>query len=277
MAAADDRQGALRLVASMRGMDMGKVAFDDDQEAPTIAAGSREEKARLGVMEELLAALSPAKAASAELKLMCLRGRKYRAADAAALVPELLALVAELDLKRSSSQLREDLASGKVVMTGAKDAAGRTILWLRFRYHDPKRCGPRDFARLVASIVLTALKDPDTARCGVAILQDMTDVSLKNLDPKTAKYLFGSIFPRLPVRIGRAVIFNPPWFVGNVVIPFLRMLMSAKLRSRIVIVSDANPAPLYAFLPRSSLTQEHGGSFPFDLRAAVRGINPVVG
>ena len=125
---------ALRTASEMRGLDTSKVVIDDDQAPPKIEAGSADEQAALAAMEDLLADGSPSKAASADLKLMCLRGRKYDAARAAALLPELLALIEELDLATPTPRLAADLASGKFVMTGATDGAGRKILWLRFRW-----------------------------------------------------------------------------------------------------------------------------------------------
>jgi len=271
-----DASKAHALATGMKGMDTSKVAVDDDQEAPTIAAGSAEEKAALEVMEALLPEGSESKAVSTEMKLMCLRGRKYEADRAAALVPDLLALIDELELRTPSEQLKADLESGKVVATGAKDEQGRAIVWIRFRLHDPKKCGPRDFARLIATIMLHLLKDENTARCGVAIMQDATGLGLKNIDPKTAKFVFGSVFPRLPIRVGRLCLFNPPWFIGKIVFPIVKTLMSPKLRSRIVNVNGSDPAPLTEFFPLASLTPEHGGTFAFDLASWAASVKPAV-
>ena len=243
---------ALKVAASLKGIDTSKVAVDDeDQAAITIAAGSTEEAAALEAMEALIEADSPAKAASQELKLMCLRGRKYDPVRAAALMPDAISLIDTLDLKSGSDQLTSDLASGKAVMTGARDRQERAIVWLRFRLHDPRQCEPRDFARLVATLMLNALKDAETARRGVVILQDMTGLSIRNLDPKTAKFMFGSVLPRLPVRIARVVIFNPPWIVGRVILPVAKTLMSPKLRSRLVVIHSSNAAMLNDHFPQA--------------------------
>jgi len=266
-------QDATKLAAEMKGFDTSKVAVDDDQEVPTIAAGSAEEREALEAMEALLPD-GPPKTASAEMKLLCLRGRKYDPARAAALMPDLINLIEELDLRSPSAQLKADLASGKVVVTGAKDEMNRAVVWLRLRFHDPKQCGPRDMGRLFATVILHALRDENTARCGIVILQDFTGVGMKNIDPKTGKYLFGECFPRLPVRIGRACIFNPPWFIGKVVLPVVKAFMSPKLKSRLVIVNGSKPAGLAAILPPTSLTEELGGSFPFDLASWAASLEP---
>lgn len=92
------------------------------------------------------------------------------------------------------------------LLTERAEPPGRGICWLRMRHQDPKACGPRDFARMVASVVLNSLTDPDIARCGIVMLNEMTGVGLKNMNPSIPKYLFGSIFPRLPVRVGRFVL-----------------------------------------------------------------------
>ena len=116
--------GALKMASQIKGIDMTKVVVDDDQAPPAIAAHSEEEGALLREMEGLLAPGSSAKAAGVELKLMCLRGRKYEPDRAAELLPTLLDLIDELDLKSLSERMLADLATGKFIMTGAKDSAG---------------------------------------------------------------------------------------------------------------------------------------------------------
>ena len=125
---------AKELASGFKGVDTSKVAVDDDQQAPTIEAGSAEESAALEAMDALIPEGSPAKAASKEMKLLCLRGRKYDPNRAATLLPGLIELIEELDLRSPSEQLKADLASGKVVVTGAKDGMNRAIVWIRFRF-----------------------------------------------------------------------------------------------------------------------------------------------
>jgi len=50
--------------------------------------------------------------------------------------------------------------------------------------------------------------------------------------------------------------------------------MSPKLKSRLVIVNGSKPAGLAAIFPPTSLTEEHGGSFPFDLATWAASLEP---
>ena len=81
--AADTKMGALKMASRIKGLDTTKVVVDDDQALPAIAAHSEEEGALLREMEGLLVPGSSAQSAGVELKLMCLRGRKYEPARAA--------------------------------------------------------------------------------------------------------------------------------------------------------------------------------------------------
>jgi len=222
---------AMSLASNMKGLDTSKVEVDDeDQAPPTIAAGSKEERALLVELEALL----PAECAgvSQEIKLMCLRGRKYDPARGAALVPDLLALIGELGLDKSDPAMWTQISTGKVCPTGAKDAQGRAIVWLRFARHEPRVYDAKKFGALIATMMLRTLRDPDVARCGIVIIQDMRGISLSNLDPSAAKFVFGHVFPRLPVRVGRIVAFHPPWIVGHVILPIVMAFMSKKLKAR---------------------------------------------
>jgi hypothetical protein len=44
-------------------------------------------------------------------------------------------------------------------------------VWLRFRFHDPTESKARDICRLVATVMLEALKDPDVQRYGIVVIQ----------------------------------------------------------------------------------------------------------
>ena len=74
----------------------------------------------------------------------------------------------------------------------------------------------------------------------------------------------------------RICMFNPPWFVGNIVFPVVKAFMSPKLKSRLAVCKGSNPANLTEFFPLTSLTEEHAGSFSFDLASWAPGIAPAV-
>lgn len=228
--AEDKAKGVRQIANELKGLDTSGVEVDDEQTPPTFDADSAEETALLQQMEAKLD--GEAASASREHKLMCLRGRKYDVDRAAELLPNFLALMQEFGPGTGdSAQLKDDLKSRKFVNTGGRDIAGRAMILLRFRHHDPKKSKANDMARLVVLVMLEVLTgNPDAQRVGIAILNDVSGVGLKNVDPAVPKLMFSKVFPRLPIRIGRICIFNPPWFFGHVLLPIVMFFMSPKLK-----------------------------------------------
>jgi len=258
---------ASNFIKNVKGLDTSGVEVDEEQVAPMIAAGSAEEKAELAKMEELLKASGFTGTADEETKLMCLRGRKYDAERAAELLPKVLELVAEY-ASADTEQLKKDTLSQKFCYLGSKDDAGRGVLWVRLRNHNPKESKAPNMARFITTLMLqSVLKDVDSQRQGIAVVNDMTGLKLSNLDPATAKAIFGSVFPRLPVRVGRICIFNPPWILGHVILPVVLTFMSRKLRGRIAVVNGNKFDALQQYIPSASLPEELGGTLKYDAAA----------
>ena len=247
------------------GIDTSKVEVDDDQEDPTVEAGSAAEKQKLDLLEGLLVD-DKSRAASADVKLMCLRGRKYEVERAAELLPNFLALCDENGVDDApTDQLRADALSGKMVLTGAVDAKGRPLLTVRMRNHRPKESKAPDMARLLTTVIVHALrKSVDAQRFGIVLLNDMSGVSVKNVDPSVPKLFFSSVFPRLPIRLARMCIFDPPFLVGRVVLPTVLFFMSKKLRARLTAVHGRDFKALHEVFPAALLTADLGGTLTFD-------------
>lgn len=259
-----------KFLGEMKGMkdvDTSKIEVDEEQEPPTVAAGSPEETALLKEMEELVTAGGNAEAMAADegTKLMCLRGRKYEPKRAAELLPSLLSLKAEANIGTPADEtLTDDINSKKIMNIGSRDLDGRAVVWIRLRFHQPKKSPAPKMVRFVSTVMLSALQDADTQRKGVCIVQDMTGLKLSNLDPTTAKALFGKIFPNLPIRVGRICIFNPPWILGHIILPVVLSFMSKKLRSRIKVINGFKPDALLEYIGKSSLPPELEGTYEFD-------------
>ena len=254
---------AKNIVSNLKGLDTSGVEVDEEQAPPSCAVGSPEEKALLAELQEATKDI----VASDDIKLLCLRGRKYDVARAAELLPKHLALRNEIrDLGRADTEpLIEDLKSNKMVCTGGKDADGRAIIWLRLRFNDPKKSKALDMGRLIATVQLEALKDPEVAARGIIVVNDMTGVKLKNLDPSAVKFIMGTVLPAMPVRVGRICLFNPPWIIGNIIFPIAINFMSKKLRGRIAnLTGDFRFAKLHEYVPPAQLAAEHQGTMPFD-------------
>ena len=45
--------------------------------------------------------------------------------------------------------------------------------------------------------------------------QDLSGIRISNLDPSLVHRIASSTLPRLPVRVGRVVFFNPPFLFGR--------------------------------------------------------------
>jgi hypothetical protein len=84
------------------------------------------------------------------------------------------------------------------------------------------------------------------------------------MDPSAIKKIMGEVLPRLPIRVGRICIFNPPWFIGHIILPIAMVFMSKKLKSRLKVLNSSKPEVLHEYMPPTSLAADHGGSLPFD-------------
>jgi len=214
-----------------------RVEVDDDS-APTVAANSSEETALLKDLDGLLP--EALKAVPDATKLMCLRGRKYNPARGAETLQALEDLKETLELSHPPPQLAIDIACGKVTNPGGVDEMGRSIIWLRMRFNNPKESSPQDVGRLIATVMLNALKNVETQRNGVVLINDLSGIGVKNLSPSTVKYIMGEVYcprsssrtrtrpfmvaltrsltpdqvlPALPIRVHRILLVRPPWFI----------------------------------------------------------------
>ena len=94
------------------------------------------------------------------------RDRLLWPARAQELIPKHLELRTLLELDREDNErLKEDLNTCKISCTGGKDEGGRAILWIRLRFHEPKKSKALDMGRLLYTIMIEALKDVDVQRC----------------------------------------------------------------------------------------------------------------
>ena len=76
----------------------------------------------------------------------------------------------------------------------------------------------------------------------------------------------------LPVRVGRIVLFNPPWIVGHIVLPIVLTFMSPKLKARIAVVNGAKPEPIFEYVSPAALPTELGGAVRVDAEKIVASV-----
>jgi hypothetical protein len=108
------------------------------------------------------------------------------------------------------------------------------------RFNNPKESSPQDVGRLIATVMLNALKNVETQRNGVVLINDLSGIGVKNLSPSTVKYIMGEVYcprsssrtrtrpfmvaltrsltpdqvlPALPIRVHRILLVRPPWFI----------------------------------------------------------------
>lgn len=252
-------------VEELRSIDTSGIEVDDDDQVmPSISVGGKEEKDLLAQLEGKLEGEN--KGASETLKLICLRGRKYDVDRAAAIVPRVAALLEKFKVTEETQEdLSTNLRSGKLTMPGTADEKGRAIIWVRLRFHDPKAQSAEAFGRMMVRIFTTALENPETARNGVCVVQDMSHVGIKNFDPKAFKMLAQEVFANLPIRIGKVCIYNPPFIIGRVILPIVFSIMPKKLKARLTIVNGEDQEALHKLVPPASLPEELGGTLKFDI------------
>jgi hypothetical protein len=246
------------------------IEDDDQQAAPTIAADSAEEREALLAMEACLGDVSAT--APEQAKLMCLRGRKYDPQRAAELLPKFLELCNELGLRQSgdhvisaedAAQLRKDFATTKMLVPGGKDALGRAVLIMRLRYNEPKETNPEAMGRMIACAMLCVLQDVDVQRMGVVILNDAREIGFRNMDPRVPKFIFGKVLGRLPVRVGRIVVFHPPFIVGRILLPLMINFIIPKLKKRMSVINGGKIVAIHEFIHKEALFAEYDGTLEF--------------
>ena len=85
----------------------------------------------------------------------------------------------------------------------------------------PLRFTPR--IALLAQAKRAVDQTPEPARMlhlkGVCLINDMTDLSLSNLDTRIPKLIGNMLSGAMPVRLGAIYIVNPPFFFNWVVLP----------------------------------------------------------
>jgi len=204
-----------------------------------------------------------------ELKWLAVATLRYRHYDMKSATERLLNF---LDWRIKNSVVNQDITKDTKVQTQlrekvtrilpTRDKAGRAIMVINFRKHDPRKYTAQDTVKCVHWLILNSLKtDPKLQKNGFVTVNDMIGTTHQNLDiniPRTLLPLFSKVFP---VRIGGVYIVNPTAML-QVVVPLAQRL-SPKLAKRIHIYGT-NKEKLLRNFDKDALPEELGGTFKFD-------------
>lgn len=204
--------------------------------------------------------------------LACLRARKYdpnRAIELAVKYMEWrIAFDVEHQTPRNNNVLLAQLQSGMIRIPGTKDKLGRYLVVMDLSKHDPDKWNSKDTVRCLHYNLARLLQQfPEAQARGIVVLNDMTHVTLKNIDTSVPKEVFNALSSRFPIRLGGIYIVNPPWFF-RAVFPIVRTFMKKKFQERVRILRGTQG--LQTFFDNHQLLMEHGGIFNYDHDETVR-------
>lgn len=174
----------------------------------------------------------------------CLRARRFRVRRAMDLMLRYAACKREMDARSAAAGDDEGATVRAILQSGfisflekARCSQGRGVLVIRMARHDSKRFAAEDVLAAAHRVILYAIRKHQRLQAvGFTVISDMTGVGAHNVDVRLPKLLSSSIEKRMPVRICKIVVINPPVFFAAV-FRLVRMFLSAKMRSRLVRLS----------------------------------------
>jgi len=252
-----DALATVRGIFGGSGSEIAAKAFEDahaDGAQPGVPLESPEEVELLASLRARVTHIKPAP--RDEFLLMCLRGRKHDVTVASTAVVEYGRLLADMALdeygdalydatgRSSAAQLETFRSRGVLAPTGGVDRHGRPALRVRLRYHDPSNFSAWEMARLITHTLTHLARTSTAAQAqGIVLVVDMSGASLRHFDLGIPRYLLSSVLPRMPVRVGQIIAYDPlPPF--RIIFPVARALMKPKMRDRIRLVRPGDAASL---------------------------------
>ena len=182
----------------------------------------------------------------------CLRARRYRLERAVDLVTRYAAWRKDIGLNKSDqSKLKAELETGFCMfLEEARCVNGRAILLVRLQFHDPTKYKPHDVVIALHNVILYALRSDDLIQAqGFTVLHDMTKVRYRNLDFSLAEKISKCFNSTFPMRYGRLVMYNPPFFF-SAVYRIVSMFLSKKMKERLVKVPKDRKHPAFVTLAK---------------------------
>ncbi len=204
--------------------------------------------------------------------MACLRARKYDTTRAIELAIKYMEWRAAFDVDgqkpRNNELLLTQLKTGMIRVPGSKDKFGRYMIVLDLSKHNPDKWKARDTVRCVHyNLELLLHRHVDAQVKGIVIVNDMSNVTITNIDTAVPREIFNALSSRFPIRLGGIYVVNPPWFF-RMFFPIVKSVMKKKFQERLKIIKGFKG--LKNFFDSSQLLIEHGGEYRYDHDAAVR-------
>mmetsp|Transcript_4947 Transcript_4947/g.5796 ORF Transcript_4947/g.5796 Transcript_4947/m.5796 type:complete len:438 (-) Transcript_4947:72-1385(-) len=197
---------------------------------------------------------------------VCLRARRYRQGRAIQLLKAYAKWRLESQIyKADKDRLKDQLESGFLLfMEDSRCVDGRTIIVIRLVLHNPKKFLPKDVVIALHNVVLYGLKsDPLVQAKGFTVLMDMTNARYGNFDMGIASAVSKALNSTLPMRYGKLIVYNPPFFFSTL-FKLMYIFLSKKMRQRMVRVFPATTKPesatLHEYIDRVNLPTFFGGA-----------------
>lgn len=182
----------------------------------------------------------------------CLRARRYRLERAVDLLSKYAAWRKDIMLvSTNQSKLKAQLESGFCIfLEDARCVDGRAILLVRGQFHDPSKYKPQDVAVALHNVILYALRSDDLIQAqGFTILHDMTKLRYRNLDFGLFEQLSRCFNSTFPMRYGRLILYNPPFFF-SAVYRIASIFLSKKMKERLLKVPKQKKHPAFVTLAK---------------------------
>jgi len=201
---------------------------------------------------------------------VCLRARRYRQKRAIQLLKSYAdwRLSSEI-YKADQSRLKDQVETGFLLfLDDVRCVEGRAIIVIRLALHDPKKFQPKDVVTALHYVVLYGLKsDPIVQAKGFTVLMDMSETGYSNFDMGVASAVSKALNSTLPMRYGKLIVYNPPFFFSTL-FKLIYIFLSTKMRQRMVRVfaSSKNPitSPLFKYIQQACLPTFYCGNHHVD-------------
>ena len=171
------------------------------------------------------------------IAMACLRFRRYDVASASerlrnyVLWRSNIVGLEEQDLG-SDEALRRQVRTGFIrVLPGRCD--GRAIMVLRLKHHNPTECDALLAVKAWHYVIMDCvLNDPGVQKNGIIMISDLEGAAFSNMDVEIPRTLIRAIAKNLPLRLFAVAVVRP-FLIMNIILPIMKLLMSAKMASRI--------------------------------------------
>lgn len=234
------------IVSAIRGISKDDPSSDGratvskaDLSAPFIRTPAEEDALVSSLRDAALAAGNgPVAHADPFWLLACVRARKGDVERALALADNYFKWRASINSDEmnvaKSEKMNAQLDRCIIFVSGNTDRDGRPILNLRLRNQDPRMFAAVDTTRMLSFVLEWTLRTfPAAQTHGVVIVNDLTDVSFKNLDIRIPGVLQKAFSRTVPVRLAALNAINPPVFfkaLFAIIGPILSMKFKARIR-----------------------------------------------